>query len=324
MDVPTPTIDTYCVRAHQRLEALLEDPRIEADLRPELLAYWRMVGGDASQAIGSPTGLFMMVALSEGAQIDDTMLDVAAGCELYIVAISVFDAIADRELEGSLAALPEAVATNAALIMFVQAVDAIERLADARPELRSRVRACVQARSLTSGAGQHRDLCSRRPASIDEAVAIARDKTAAIPMTAELAAIASGCNPDRVASYATIAECSALIRQCANDLRDVYGKNVSDDLRDGKWNVPYAAFWSAATEAQREEFGRLRDELPGSMDRLRQLVFETGAVREVALVIERARREIHAHLDNATAPIALVGRLADATARSIYATGDDR
>jgi hypothetical protein len=60
------------------------------------------------------------------------------------------------------------------------------------------------------------------------------------------------------------------------------------------------------------------------MDRLRELLFETGAVREVALVIERARRQIHRQLDDLDVthlPIAWVGRLADQTARAIYGPG---
>ncbi len=324
-------LDAHVQHSHARARARLDDDRIDPELRRELVAYWGHVLGPLDQPpspagppafVRSVAGLFAMVAGSESDVLPEAVIEAAGGCELYVLAISLFDAIQDDELEASLGDFGDAVATNAALVMFVQALDAIAALQEHGPaSLRPRVRQCLSRWSLASGTGQHRDLRCVSPTSLDDAVAQAQDKTSAIPMTAALAAMASGCDEQRTALYAAIARNSALIRQAANDLRDLFGKRSSDDLRDGKCNLPVAALLTRGTQGHGQQLERLRQQLPDSMDQIRSLLFESGAVADTARVIEHARREIHAavaELDRRHAPIAWLAQDADATAARLY------
>jgi Polyprenyl synthetase len=335
-DVPNSSwLERSVLECMARVPRRLDDPRLDADLRAKLVAYWgaieaaheaRRRAGRVAGALpawsSSVAGLFLMVVASENAAIDDSILEAATGCELYVLSVSLFDAIQDGELEGPLGDLPIPVMINTALIMFVQACEAILQLCDSlSPALQRRLRESFIARSMILGRGQHRDLRCVQPASLELAVVQAQDKTEAIPMTAELAALAAGCEPARVELYTRIGRRSALLRQCGNDLADLYGKSKSLDLETGKWTLPTIAYFSAADETQREELLRLREELPGSLDRIRRLVFDSGAVRQLAFVMERARREIHSAihaLGRSDSPIAMVGAHADLTAARLY------
>lgn len=330
-----PPLASLVAECMARVRRRLDDPRLDDDLRARFVAYWdaieaaherRRCSGRVAGALpgwlSSVAGLMLLVVASEGGAIDDAVLDAAAGCELYVLSVTLFDAIQDDELEGPMSDLPTPVAINAALILFIHGCEAIFQLADRlAPALQRRLREVFVTRSLILGRGQHRDLRCVRPDSLDLAAAQAQDKTEAIPMAAELGALAAGCDPTRAGLYAHIGRRSALLRQCGNDLSDLYGKHESVDLRTGKWTLPLVAYWGQADAAGQAEFMRLRGELPGSLEGIRQLVFESGAVRQVAFVMERARRDIHAaiaELGRGDGPIALLGAHADLTAARLY------
>lgn len=333
MHLPPPTdahrLESLVTGCDARVRAALRDPRVDPELQPTLLAYWDTVrrSDDRRQrdqaALSTIAAMFLLVALSEGVSApDDALLEAAAGCELYVLGVSIFDAIQDDELEPPLTQLGAARASNAALIVFVLACDRILQLGDAlEPTPRARLRTLLTSRSLLSGAGQHRDLSCVLPDSIEQAATQAQDKTAAIPMTAELAALAAGCDAERVALYGRLGRESALVRQCGNDLRDLFGKRRSDDLESGKWSLPLVAFWHRARPEQRAEFTALRDALPGSAEALRRVLFTSGAIFEVARLMERARLNIHEALralGREDAPVALLGALADSTTARLY------
>ncbi len=333
MQLPRPQnahdLESLVTGCDARVRRALDDPRISTALRPTLLAYWNTVRGSDQQRQREHAGLstiaaiFLLVALSEGVtSFDETLLEAAAGCELYVLSVSMFDAIQDDELEPPLSQLGAARVSNAALIVFVLACDRIMQLGDrVDPDARARLRELVLDRSLLSGRGQDRDLARALPDSVEAAATQAQDKTAAIPMTAELAAMAVGCDADRIALYRRLGRQSALVRQAGNDLRDLFGKRSSDDLESGTWSLPLVAFWRGASAAQRREFTALREALPGSVAALRQLLFTSGAVSTTARVMERARLDIHATLgalEREDAPVALLGALADTATARLY------
>lgn len=326
-------LDPAVDECHARVARRLCDPLIEAELRPRLCAYWDTVRATAPHrrasartrpplALNSFAGLFLLVALGEGHPLDERALDGAAACELYTLAISLLDAVQDDELEPPVSELGPALASNAALVMFVQACDGIMELGERLdPAARARVRRTFVARSLVSGAGQHRDLRCAIPATLEDSAAQAQDKTNAIPMTAELAALVAGCDDGRVELYHRIGRRVALVRQCANDLRDLYGKAESSDLSTGKWSLPMVAFWTRADAAARREFERLRAAGPGATEAIRRLLLGAGAIHAVASVMEQARGELHdaiAALGRPDLPIALLGRTTDQLASRLY------
>jgi hypothetical protein len=320
-----------------RVRSRLDDARLDSELRDKLVAYWNAVeAAHARRSRGAPNGLppwargaaalFAMVTASEGRPLDELALEGAIGCELYMLSVTLFDAIEDNELEGPMASFSTPVVINAALIIFVQACEGLFELMDRVPAARQReLRRSFIERSMILGRGQHRDLQGVHPATVELAAAQAQEKTEAVPMTAELAALAAGCEPARAAIYARIARSSALLHQCGNDLRDLYGKSESVDLRTGKWTVPLVAHWERASASEREELLRLRNE-PGSLDRIRRLVFDGGAVQRVAQLMDRARRDVHAgieELGRTEAPIAILGAHADSMAARLQAGGKE-
>ncbi|MCA9705523.1 MAG: polyprenyl synthetase family protein [Myxococcales bacterium] len=332
-----PSLEGPTQEALVRVGRRLRDPRVDAELRASLGAYWEAmleaherrrcsgrVAGAQPAWWSTVAGLLLAAATSEGDAIDDRLLDAAAGCELYVISLTLFDAVEDDELEleGPMAELGPAVTLNAALVVFVLACEALLCAADRLPaEQQPRIRESLVNRSLVMGRGQHRDLRCVRAQTLEQAVAQAQDKTEAIALAAELGALAAGCDVARAQRYALLGRRSALLRQCGNDLADLYGQRDSVDLRTGKWTLPLVALWEHADPATRQELLRLRDALPGSLPQIRRLVFDTGAVRRVALVMERARREIHSILDDLGRrddPIAMLGAHADLTASRLY------
>lgn len=335
-DIPqASSLESSVLESLRRIPRRLDDPRLPPALRTRFVRYWAAIeeahearrragrgAGELPAWSSSVAGLFLMVATSEGATLDDELLDAAAGCELYVLSVSLFDAIQDGELEGPMGDLPIPVMINAALLMFVQACEALLPLGERLPlERRRWLRESFIGRSMILGRGQHHDLSAVRPESLEQAIAQAQDKTEAIPMVAELAALVAGCEPPRAKLYARIGRKSALLRQCGNDLADLYGKRKSLDLETGKWTLPMVAYWERSDDAGREALLQLRHALPGSLDAIRRLVFDGGAVKSVALVMERARTEIHGLLEvlgRSDAPIAMVAAHADATASRLY------
>ena len=329
------SLERSVLESLRRIPRRLDDARLPTELRTRFVRYWGAIeeahearrragrgAGNLPPWSSSVAGLFLMVATSEGAALDDELLDAAAGCELYVLSVSLFDAIEDGELEGPMGDLPIPVMINAALLMFMQACEALLPLGERLPlERRRWLRESFIGRSMILGRGQHHDLRCVRPESLEQAITRAQEKTEAIPMVAELAALAAGCEPPRAEQYARIGRKSALLRQCGNDLAGLYGKRRSLDLETGKWTLPMVAYWEQADDAGRETLSRLRDALPGSLDAIRRQLFDAGAVKAVALVMEHARTEIHALLDalgQSDAPIAMVGAHADATASRLY------
>lgn len=324
--------ESLASEARLRLSRRLRDHRVEEDLRDAFGVYWNSVveahaRRHASQPSNLPPsassllGLFLLVALSEAADVDEAMLEGAAGCELYFLAVTLFDAIEDDELEFPWSEFPTAAVINAALIMFVLASDSIATIGS-RTAGHDAARRIICIRSLRSGSGQHRDIAGLEPSTLEDAVDVARAKTASIPMTFELAAIAAGCQGDRVAQYGRIGSDLAFLRQSVNDLRDLYGKSVSTDLVSGKSNLVVAAFRTRATTEQRRDFDALREALPASMPRMRELVFGSGALETLAHVMEEARLGLHRSLEELglqRTPIAAVATHADQLVSTLYA-----
>ncbi len=333
------SLENWTLDALTRVGRWLGDPRVEAELRPTLAAYWagmrdaherRRCAGRTTKAQpawwGSVAGLLLSAAVSEGATIDDAILEAAAGCELYVISTTLLDAVEDDELEleGPMAELGPALTLNAGLVVFVLAWEALLGLTEGLPaDRQAQLRRAIVDRSLVMGSGQHRDLRCLRAESVEQAMELAQDKTEVIALSAELGALAAGCEPARAERYALLGRRSALLRQCGNDLADLYGHRESVDLRTGKWTLPVVALWEESDAATREEFMRLRDELPDSLPRIRRLLYDAGAIRQVALVMERARNEIHsilADLGLGNSPMAMLGAHADLTTNRLYSS----
>src|SRR5690606_5443965 len=84
---------------------------------------------------------------------------------------------------------------------------------------------------------------------------------------------------------------------------------------------PIACFLESADEEQRSELTRLLGQLPESLGRLRELLYESGAVAAAAEAIEANRRSVHEHIAstrNEHAAHRTLLDVTDAVAHSVY------
>lgn len=267
-------------------------------------------------------GFFFLVALAEGLPIDAALLDAASSFELYGLSLTLFDAVQDSELEPPFSDPGPEVVTNAALVLFLLASHGIATIgADASAEIRSRIRESYLGHSLIAGSAQHGDLSRRKPNGVAAAVAQARGKTSLHAMLAEVAAHLAANTEARVAAYRRIGEETALIRQLANDLKDIFVMRESSDMRLRRCTLPLALFDDEASPAQREELARLTLLTPESSDAIRSLLIESGAVQRAAEMMEQSRREIHRLADSLGlrgGPLDLFLQFIDSLAAQLY------
>jgi len=90
--------------------------------------------------------------------------------------------------------------------------------------------------------------------------------------------------------YRVIGDSMAEIQQLVNDVDDLFS-GTSVDLRNGTWNVPLAIFLDGLPEHERT--ARAQTLLDADAPRVREIVYESGAVDRVAELVEAARRRVH-------------------------------
>ncbi len=176
--------------------------------------------------------------------------------------------------------------------------------------------------ALTTGRGQHLDLMGDKGATTPEEVLVMqREKTASVALICECAALYSGVSDEEREHYRLLGENLALLVQVLDDVRDVYGKRRSPDLETGKVTYPLACFLETASPQQRAELARLKQALPESLPKIRELLYETGTLRKVAGSMDRFRRAVHhelAQLDEEAATHRLLLSVVDQLVETVY------
>ncbi|WAS94599.1 polyprenyl synthetase family protein [Nannocystis punicea] len=285
------TLAIAVAAAHRKCDEVVRDPLLDPDQSELLVAF--IAGARAGEAgpMADLAALPLLVGLCECGEAN---VDLAAGCTLYHLALRLFDDVSDPDLVAPWGPERAPVADNAALALTMVAVDT---LAAAVPAGRAEAaRLSLRRHTLRAVGARHRDLGGT--VAGDEAGVRAHnaDKSSVFALSTELAAIAAGCEPERVAAYCRIGEATAEIRQIAEDLRDLFGEPRSRDLEREAPSFPLACFAARASAAERAELQRLRAELPGSLDAIRKLLLAGPAVRASAAAMEAARRAVHAEV----------------------------
>ncbi|WP_434420562.1 polyprenyl synthetase family protein [Nannocystis pusilla] len=310
------TLAIAVTAAHRKCDDVVRDPLLDSKQSELLLAFFARARARKASLMADPAALPLLVGMSECGRGN---VDLAAGCTLYYMALRLFDDVSDRDLAAPWDPQRAPVADNAALALHMVAVDTI---AAAVPAGRAEAaRLSLRRHSLRAVAAQHRDLSGTIAGDEAGVRAHNADKSSVFALSAELAAIAAGCEPERVAAYCRIGEATAEIRQIANDLHDLFGKPHSRDLEREVVSFPLACFAARASAAERAELQRLRAELPGSLEAIRALLLAGPAVRASAAAMEAARRSIHAEiaaLFPAGALLGLHGEFVDAVADELY------
>jgi hypothetical protein len=285
------TLAIAVTAAHRKCDEAVRDPLLDPAQSELLLAFVAGVRAGKAGLMAEPAALPLLVGLCECGKAN---VDLAAGCTLYHLAHRLFDDVSGHDLAAPWDPQRAPAAGNAALALHMVAVDI---LAAAVPAGRAEAaRLSLRRHSLRAVAARHRELHGK--VAGDEAGVRAHhaDKSSVFALSTELAAIAAGCEPERVAAYCRIGEATAEICRIADDLHDLFGEPRSRDLERDAPSFPLTCFAARAGAAERAELQRLRAELPGSLDAIRGLLLAGPAVRASAAAMEAARRVIHAEV----------------------------
>lgn len=245
----------------------------------------------------NPLSLAAIIAAAWGRPLDRQASEVGAFCLCYLASLDLFDDVQDDDLAGKPhqeAGPPLAI--NTALTLLFLALQALRRAMELErePTLRLEYLRLFNRVSLSAAAGQHLDLLGEAGAfSPDEVLDMQRGKTSSVALIAECGALLARRDEEDRARYRRVGERLALIVQIVDDLRDIFGKEVSPDLLTSKITYPIACFLEEASPAELARFRELVSELPGSMRRIRQLLYDAGVVERCAMTLERLREELH-------------------------------
>ena len=315
-------LSAFLGEVHAACAARLRQPALDAEVVAVLAAALSAHRERAVGLVAHPAALLLLVARAEGRALDEALREAAVGFTLEFLALCMFDDVADDELVGVAAALGPAATNNAALALYTLALDALSAAGHgAAPGLRAALRACMCEHLLRAVTGQHRDIRRRDPAGVDEAAAQVIAKTSLIAEIAEFTALLCGAPPERARALAAATRHSCLMRQIVNDMRDIYGKPDSGDLRDGRATVPIVCFRAVADAADQARLTALTAELPATLPEIRALLVRSGAIAAVAGLMERARLALHAEaraLGLCGGPFDLYLEFADAMAEQVY------
>jgi geranylgeranyl pyrophosphate synthase len=275
--------------------------------------------------LGDPLAVFYLIARAHKAELDEQALELASFCQFYLLALDLLDDVQDEDLSGKpYAQIGAGMAVNDALTLLFLGLSALERCMrlEQSPPRRMLYLKIVNRVALTTGRGQHLDLMGERGARTpEEVLAMQRQKTASLTLLCECAALYAGASDAEREHYRVLGENLSQLVQVVDDVRDVYGKRRSPDLESGKLSYPLACFLEAAGPADRERFEALKRALPESLREIRQLLYDSGTLREVARSMERFRRAIHheiAELDDGAATHRLLLFVIDQLVEAVY------
>ena len=325
---PSGSLGDFFAALHQRVCEILDTAEFDPTQR-DLLLKTAAKSKRASEGnpLSEPLSLFYLIVKANGRELDEQGQELALFLHFYLLSLALFDDVQDDDLAGTpYAEIGPPIAINSALTLLFLALNALRRAMRLEAESARRMKylELLNETSLLAVAGQHRDLLGDRgTCTPSEVLARHQSKTSTPSLLCQTAAIFAGCDELRGASYRRVGENLALLVQLVDDVRDIYGKRVSSDLRTGKMTYPLACFLESARPAQRENFEQLKLELPGSLREIRDMLYDAGAIRRVATTIEGFRRSIHQELA-ATGNFAPAHRtllfIVDGLARLIYPT----
>lgn len=283
--------------AHARVRRAIDHPDFRDDQRALLRATVERALTTGSGRLGDPSSLMFLLASAHGRPDPRAAAHVGAYCLLYILALDLFDDVQDDDLAGKPHAdAGPAIAINSAIALTFLAQRELHAALPFLPSPSHR-RALLDTANLTglaAVAGQHRDLLGGAGASTPaEVLAMQRGKTSSVILLAECGALLAGADDTVRAHHRHIGEQLAQLVQIRDDLRDIFAKELSPDLKTGKLTYPIACYLDGASDGERRELHQELDGLPESLSRIRKLLYDRGAVAQAARALEASRRAIH-------------------------------
>lgn len=250
--------------------------------------------------LNEPLANFHLILQAWGRECSTQVEHMGCFLLLFLLAADLLDDVQDNDLEGkSHATAGAAVASNNAIALLFLSWSQLQASLslEISPSLRDRFLELFHRSSLNIVAGQHLDLTWHPSEPSQEQIAsLQQAKTASLKLIIESAALLAGCDDSSIEHYRIYGEAFTLVVQIFDDIRDVFGKDISPDLRDNKPTYLLSCFLEQADSNQKLELQRLRRNMPESIDSIRQLFYDSGAIASCAEKIEECRLRIHSSL----------------------------
>lgn len=276
----------------------------------ELLRVQLAVGWDQAEAWPEMSAV-QLPLLTHAAVTgeEEPALPVAAACALIYLGADLFDSLLDDELPSSWKdhSPAEAHLTATTLLATLPQLS-IARLREggAPPEKLWTLTRLFAEALLTMGGGQHEDLIFsyRDDVSLGESRKVAERKSAAAnALFARAGAALATEDPAKLRAYADFGTCLGMARQLITDLWDIWGGEVSQDLRNGRRTLPMVHALSTLPE---DESRRLRGLLAAATeasarhDGVRRSLATAGSLRYTTLIIWLYNQQARNHLAEAS------------------------
>lgn len=304
------SLDCFVSRVKERVTSRVADRLFPVDQAGLSIAtvercFANSQAGDWAQ----PLGLFYACYRSLGRETDEQAVELGAFLLLYVLALDLFDDVQDDDLAGkTFEAAGPAVATNSALTFLFVGLDALRVSMESERslELRMRYLELFNRVSLVAVSAQHKDLVGvhersvsreRRGPSREALLETYEGKTSSVALFAECGALLGGADRSTARLLGCVGSDLARMVQVVDDVRDLFGKDLSPDLVSGKLTFPMVCFLEKASEEQLRRFEQLRGRAQSAdedaLPEVRELLFESGAIAGCAETLEDLRVGIH-------------------------------
>jgi hypothetical protein len=297
----------------RRVFALLDELTEALPVPPthkELLQVHLRVGKEQACVWPEMSAIQLPLLVHKGITGDERpAFPIAAACTLLGLGADLLDSIFDREL-------PPFWYTRApaeAALVATSLLAALPQLSIAglREEETSRTKLWMLANLfagtvLTLNAGQHEDMLfpSLENVSLDDSrIMVERKSGATNALFAKAGAVLATEDAFTIESYAAFGSCFGVAKQLINDVWDIWGEGVSQDLLNGKRTLPIVQALSTLRGEQRERLQKMlvaARESAEHHDEVRALLTAAGSVRYTALIVWLYQQRARNHLATAS------------------------
>jgi geranylgeranyl pyrophosphate synthase len=317
---------SFVKSVNARAMALTSDERFPEDQRALLReTLQRLTSHCEPSDPAQPLSLLYFVFRATGRSPDEQAEHVAAFCLLYLASLDLFDDMQDDDLAGTPhAADGPAVAVNSAIALMFLSLDELRRAIglEVEPSVRERYFSTFTRIALVTVGAQHADLVGQEQGSTRaDVLRMHRGKTASTALLLECGALLGRGDASTCAVYGEIGQKLASLIQIVDDVRDIYGKDISPDLAARKATYPLASFREIAPPDALAQLDELLSETLVPLERIRELLHESGAIDLCAKDLEEIRVDIHrsiASLANPCAEHRVLLSVVDTVASTVY------
>ena len=296
-----------------RVFALLDELTEALPVPPthkELLQVHLRIGKEQAWAWPEMSAIQLPLLVHKGITGDERpALPIATACTFLGLGADLLDSILDRELPPlwyTRAPAEAALAATTLLAALPQvSIAGLREVETSRAKLWTLAYLFADT-VLTLNAGQHEDMLlpSLENVSLDDCRSMVERKSgAANSLFARAGAVLATEDTFTIEAYAAFGSCFGVAKQLINDVWDIWGQGVSQDLVNGKRTLPIVHALSTLRGEQRERLRKLllaARESAEHHDEVRALLATAGSVRYTALIVWLYQQRARKHLASAS------------------------